>query len=66
MLEKLILVVNNARIIYNALQPQRAQLGIMQACELIIMGLIQPWLDAKKANKKSVKRSQITGTRETP
>ena len=47
MLEKLILVVNNARIIFNKLNPLRPQVAINAACETIVMGLIQPFLDAR-------------------
>ena len=48
-LEKLVLCVNQARIMFNALQPSRKQIGIKTACEMIAMELITPFLTAKAA-----------------
>lgn len=55
MLEKLVMVVNQARIIYNMLQPLRKAFGIKEACYVIAMALIQPFLDAKKQAQQTSK-----------
>ncbi len=58
MLEKLCLLANNARIIYNHLQPKRAPIGIKPATEMLVMELVQPWLQAKKERALKVKESK--------
>ena len=52
MLEKLVLVVNNARIIFNGLNPMRPAIGIYDACERIIDALVQPYLDDMAIKRK--------------
>ena len=49
MLEKLVLLVNNVRIIYNLLQPKRRALGIKEAAKKIALQLIAPWLEEKRS-----------------
>ena len=61
MLEKLVLVVNNARIIYNRLQPSRKPLGIHKACESVVMELIQPLLDQERAFRQRKKQKKDMG-----
>ena len=62
MLEKLIMVVNQARIIFNCLQPQRQAVGIKKAARDIIMHLVTPYLDAKK---RKMKKRNYASTRKT-
>ena len=52
MIEKLAMVVNQARIIYNLLQPNRAAVSVKEACKSIILYLCTPFVDAKKAKKR--------------
>ena len=61
MIEKLIMVVNQARIIYNALQPNRPALGIRPACKRVILFLVNPFLKARKAKQASKKRRRAAG-----
>jgi len=58
MLEKIILVANNARIIYNHLQPNRASVGIKPAAEMIVRELVGPWLQAKKERDRKTLESK--------
>ena len=60
MLEKLITAVSNARIIFNYLQPKRADTSIKRAAEAIALELTKPFLAQKKQAREDRKAGRKT------